>query len=196
MKKRVRLTEQQLHRVISASVKRILNEIGDTDRGQRLLGHASRMWDDEHPGQEGYDKNPIERYSHQKRVARLNKEKNKNAKSDGDKALTQAEIADARTERLKQLADPYWKGYFNGDEQWSQDREINRNRRVCGDCGYRGKMKVSGNANTGNATITCPECGSSEPVFAYEKFQPLVPQTCRISRKETYTQPDKYGGAD
>ena len=38
MKKTIRLTESDLHRVIKESVNRILNEIGDTRRGQYMLG--------------------------------------------------------------------------------------------------------------------------------------------------------------
>lgn len=40
-KNTIRLTESQLHRVIKESVKRVLNEIGDTERGQYALGMAS-----------------------------------------------------------------------------------------------------------------------------------------------------------
>ena len=38
MKKMVRLTEDDLHRIIKESVNRVLNEIGDTARGQYMLG--------------------------------------------------------------------------------------------------------------------------------------------------------------
>lgn len=38
MKKTIRLTESDLHRVIKESVNRVLNEIGDTRRGQYMLG--------------------------------------------------------------------------------------------------------------------------------------------------------------
>lgn len=41
-KKIIRLTESQLKRVISESVKKILNEIGDTNRGQYMLGRLHR----------------------------------------------------------------------------------------------------------------------------------------------------------
>lgn len=37
----VRLTESDLHNIISESVKSILNEIGDTPYGQYMLGRAS-----------------------------------------------------------------------------------------------------------------------------------------------------------
>ena len=40
-KNRIRLTEQQLHRVIKESVNKILNEIGDTNRGQYMLGRVA-----------------------------------------------------------------------------------------------------------------------------------------------------------
>lgn len=34
----IRLTESDLHRIVKESVQRILNEIGDTPKGQRALG--------------------------------------------------------------------------------------------------------------------------------------------------------------
>ena len=37
-KKVIRLTESDLHRIVKESVKKILNEIGDTGEGQRSLG--------------------------------------------------------------------------------------------------------------------------------------------------------------
>ena len=37
-KKLIRLTEQDLHRIVKESVNRIINEIGDTEKGQRALG--------------------------------------------------------------------------------------------------------------------------------------------------------------
>ena len=37
-KKLVRLTEQDLHRIVKESLNRVLNEIGDTPRGQYSLG--------------------------------------------------------------------------------------------------------------------------------------------------------------
>lgn len=37
-KKLIRLTEQDLHRIVKESVNRVLNEIGDTPRGQYMLG--------------------------------------------------------------------------------------------------------------------------------------------------------------
>ena len=40
-KNRIRLTESQLNRVIKESVNKILNEIGDTARGQYMLGRLS-----------------------------------------------------------------------------------------------------------------------------------------------------------
>jgi hypothetical protein len=42
MKKRVRLTESDLHRIVKESVRRVMvNEIGDTERGQMALGRAA-----------------------------------------------------------------------------------------------------------------------------------------------------------
>ena len=37
-KKLIRLTEGDLHRIVKESVNRVLNEIGDTPRGQYMLG--------------------------------------------------------------------------------------------------------------------------------------------------------------
>ena len=41
MKKRIKLTESDLHRVIKESVKRVLNEVGETEKGQNLLGQLN-----------------------------------------------------------------------------------------------------------------------------------------------------------
>ena len=38
MSKLIRLTENDLHRIVKESVQKIINEIGDTPRGQRALG--------------------------------------------------------------------------------------------------------------------------------------------------------------
>lgn len=47
MKKLIRLTEGDLHRIIEGAVKRTLNEIGDTPRGQYMLGRlAARQHED------------------------------------------------------------------------------------------------------------------------------------------------------
>lgn len=44
-KKIIRLTESDLHRIIKESVKRVLNEVGDTSKGQHMLGrlHAKKV---------------------------------------------------------------------------------------------------------------------------------------------------------
>ena len=42
MKRITRLTESDLHRIVKESVKKVLNEIGDTERGQNLLGRAKQ----------------------------------------------------------------------------------------------------------------------------------------------------------
>jgi hypothetical protein len=42
MKKMVRLTESELHRIIKESVNRVLNEIGDTPNGQYALGKLAQ----------------------------------------------------------------------------------------------------------------------------------------------------------
>ena len=36
-KKLIRLTESDLHRIVKESVKRIMNEVGETDDGQKML---------------------------------------------------------------------------------------------------------------------------------------------------------------
>ena len=38
MKQRIKLTEGDLHRIVKESVKRVLNEIGNTANGQYMLG--------------------------------------------------------------------------------------------------------------------------------------------------------------
>ena len=42
MKRITRLTESDLHRIVKESVKKVLNEIGDTEGGQYLLGRAKQ----------------------------------------------------------------------------------------------------------------------------------------------------------
>ena len=41
-KKLIRLTESDLHRIVKESVNRVLNEIGDTPRGQNRLGALAK----------------------------------------------------------------------------------------------------------------------------------------------------------
>lgn len=41
MKKTIRLTESDLHRIVMESVKQAINEIGDTPAGQYALGQAA-----------------------------------------------------------------------------------------------------------------------------------------------------------
>lgn len=41
-KKVIRLTESDIHRIVKESVKKVLNEIGDTEGGQNLLGRAKQ----------------------------------------------------------------------------------------------------------------------------------------------------------
>jgi hypothetical protein len=45
-KKLIRLTEQDLHRIVKESVDRILNEVGDTKRGQYMLGRLAKRQSD------------------------------------------------------------------------------------------------------------------------------------------------------
>ena len=40
-KKLIRLTENDLHKIVKESVKKIINEIGDTNRGQYMLGRLA-----------------------------------------------------------------------------------------------------------------------------------------------------------
>ena len=42
MKRKIRLTEGDLHKIVKESVNRILNEIGDTAKGQYMLGKLQR----------------------------------------------------------------------------------------------------------------------------------------------------------
>ncbi len=41
MKKLIRLTESDLHRIIKESVNKILNEVGETEDGQDVLGRLA-----------------------------------------------------------------------------------------------------------------------------------------------------------
>ena len=41
MKQMIRLTEGQLHRIIDESVRKVINEIGDTKRGSYMLGRLA-----------------------------------------------------------------------------------------------------------------------------------------------------------
>ena len=41
MKQMIRLTEGQLHRIINESVRKVINEIGDTKRGSYMMGRAA-----------------------------------------------------------------------------------------------------------------------------------------------------------
>lgn len=41
MKRTIKLTENDLHRIVIESVKQAINEIGDTDEGQYDLGRAA-----------------------------------------------------------------------------------------------------------------------------------------------------------
>ena len=54
-KKLIRLTESDLHRIVRESVNKVLNEIGDTNRGQYLMGRAEararKIGDDDMGGQ-------------------------------------------------------------------------------------------------------------------------------------------------
>ena len=62
-KKLIRLTEGDLHRIVKESVKKVLNEIGGTPEGQKLLGslHARKQYRD------GDESNDIYRYAEKAR---------------------------------------------------------------------------------------------------------------------------------
>ena len=56
MKKKIKLTEAQLHKVLTESVKKILNEIGDTPKGQYMLGRlAGRYTNDRNAATNKFD---------------------------------------------------------------------------------------------------------------------------------------------
>ena len=42
MKQTIKLRESDLHRIVKESVKKVLNEIGDTEGGQYILGRATQ----------------------------------------------------------------------------------------------------------------------------------------------------------
>lgn len=56
MKKKIKLTEAQLHKVLTESVKKILKEIGDTPKGQYMLGRlAGRHTNDRNAATNKFD---------------------------------------------------------------------------------------------------------------------------------------------
>lgn len=56
MKKLIRLTESDLHRIIEGAVKHTINEIGDTYRGQYMLGRlAGRKYRNDGNDPEGWE---------------------------------------------------------------------------------------------------------------------------------------------
>ena len=56
MKKKIKLTEAQLHKVLTESVKKILKEIGDTPKGQYMLGRlAGRYTNDRNAATNKFD---------------------------------------------------------------------------------------------------------------------------------------------
>jgi hypothetical protein len=55
MKKLVRLTESDLHRIVKESVKRAINEIGNTNRGQYMLGRLAGRKYAKNYNAKGYD---------------------------------------------------------------------------------------------------------------------------------------------
>lgn len=67
-KKLIRLTESDLHRIVKESVNRVLNEIGNTNRGQYMLGRlAGRKYANNHNAN-GYDEaGKIANYAQQQR---------------------------------------------------------------------------------------------------------------------------------
>lgn len=67
----MRLTESDLHKVIKESVKRVLNEIGDTPKGQYALGAlASRKNNGLAPSSDGFDRS-IDHYASKQRKQKL-----------------------------------------------------------------------------------------------------------------------------
>ena len=63
-KKLIRLTEQDLHRIVNESVNKVLNEIGNTNRGQYMLGRlAGRKYANNHNSDESGEVNKIGSYA-------------------------------------------------------------------------------------------------------------------------------------
>ena len=56
--KKIRLTEKDLHNIVSNTVKRIITEIGDTPRGQYMLGRLSAAYDEPELYLDDYDEVP------------------------------------------------------------------------------------------------------------------------------------------
>lgn len=67
-KKIIKLTESDLHRIVDESIKKVLNEIGDTNRGQFMLGRlAGRKYANNHTA-DGFDEyGKIAKYANKQR---------------------------------------------------------------------------------------------------------------------------------
>lgn len=82
MKQTIRLTESQLHDVIREAVGKILNEIGDTAKGQYMLGalQAKRQAEAEHykeqQPQGGYDIQTHNRKAYNDKMQKANNAQN------------------------------------------------------------------------------------------------------------------------
>lgn len=81
MKQIIKLTESDLHKIIKESVKEVLNEIGDTEKGQYMLGRLQARQQARHGHETGENngygyseggngKNDYtSRYAHNKRIS-------------------------------------------------------------------------------------------------------------------------------
>ena len=98
MKKVIRLTEGDLHRIVKESVNRILNEIGDTERGQYALGALAKRkqqrgetFDNDYDGHDyngTFNDNDVKRYAKKRQNYAMNTDsKRQNMRNSFDRGL-------------------------------------------------------------------------------------------------------------
>ena len=68
-KKLIRLTESDLHRIVKESVNKVLNEIGDTPKGQFMLGAAIGRKIKNSPINNYHSRDEMSDYAKKKRIA-------------------------------------------------------------------------------------------------------------------------------
>lgn len=118
-KKVVRLTESQLHSIITESVKSILNEIGDTPKGQYMLGGVNgRRSARNGYGDNFYDEDEIYDYASDSLNGYNSNEFNKGSiraydKTKYDEFPDKVGVSDNELKRLRKNANAAWKRGYN-----------------------------------------------------------------------------------
>ena len=105
-KKLIRLTETDLHRIVKESVNKVLNEIGDTPKGQFMLGAAIGR---KHKKDGYYAAVPMNDYAEKKRMDSYNPkdvEEDPNFQNDLDVGFNQGYLGYAMPDKFD-LDPPY-----------------------------------------------------------------------------------------